>query len=646
MILLKKRTLMSVILLAVVIVLFSCFSGLSFPAMAAGGPNLVIDGKNIGGELKPVNIGGRMLVSVRVISESMGAQVEWLKQANSVKVTSGDKVIVIPVGGQTATVNGTAVQLDVAAQLVKNRAYMPIRFLSENLGAWVEWDKPTETAYVYTRPSTLNSLNFEITQDGLLLTLSADTPVHLQQISQDETGIVFSLPYTTLGEGPRQLSLGMAGVKQLTTEQTATDPPTAMLRLDTDGSLAHIVKSAGNVTTILFPYTVNAVEMRTDNGNDQFAVKSNGSLDYNVVALSDTSFALDFQGAMLNIEPASLVFGNPDVKSVSAVQKSTSPNIARIIFQMNEKFPYRTLKSSANGEVIVELAPRLTSVKAEALSDRTRLTFMAEGNIGTDFSVSQGGNKQLLVDFPFMKWDAGDQQVKVNSKNVVSMQYIEDSSWPKRVRVAVNQAHAATWSLVADQPANTLAVDIFDSPVAGKIIVIDPGHGGTDPGTASASGGKEKDYNLRIAKLLVAKLASAGANVKMTRGQDDAVSLDERVNFANNANADVFLSIHHNSTAANHTTSGTETFYYNSNPGSATLAKLAEARLVEKLGLPNRGAKSNNLYVINHTVMPAILAEICFIDNPTEDQMILQSDKQDAAATGLYEALNDFFSGL
>lgn len=614
-------------------------------AQAAGGPFLIIDGQSITGELKPVNIGGRMLVSVRVISESMGAQVEWLKQQNSVKITSGDKVLIIPVGGKVATVNGTAVQLDVPAQLVKNRMYMPIRFLSENLGAFVQWDKPTETAYVYTKPSTLTSMNFEMAPDGLLLTLTADTPVHLQQVSQDETGIVFNMPYTNLAEGPRQLSLGMAGVKELVTEQTSTDPPTAMLRINTDGSLEHIIKSSGNVTTVLFPYTVHAVEMRTDKGRDQFAVKSNGILDYSVADINETTFALDFTGVMLDVNPASLVFGNPDIKSVSAVQKSTNPNVVRVTFQLNEKIPYRTLKSSAAGEVVVELAPRLTEARAETLADRTRLTFVSAGDIGTDFAVTQGGNKQLLVDFPFMKWEAPGTSVNVGSKTILNMQYVEDKAWPKRVRVAVNQASAATWSVVPDQPANSLVLDILDSPLAGKTIVIDPGHGGSQPGTSAASGNKEKDYNLAIAKFLASKLASAGANVKMTRLQDQTVSLDERVLFANNSAADAFVSIHHNSLAANDTTSGTETFYYNQNPGSKTLAGLVQQRLVEALKLPSRGCRSNELYVINHTVMPAILTEIGFIDNPTEDAYVSNPNTQDTAASAIYKALTDFFSG-
>lgn len=643
MILCSRKTFLLGTLFSLLFTGFCLFSGFSCAAFAAGGPKLVIDGQSISGDMKPVNIGGRMLVSVRVISESMGAQVEWLKQENSVKITSGDKVLVIPIGGKIATVNGTAVRLDVPAQLVGSRTYMPIRFLSENLGAWVEWDKPAETAYVYTKASNLNSLNFELTQDGLLLSLNADTPVHLKQVSQDATGIVFAMPYTHLTEGPRQLNLGMAGVTGMVTEQASTDPPTAMLRIDTEGSLDHIIKSSDNTTTILFPYTVHAIEMRTDSGKEQFAIKSNGPLDYHVVDLNDTSFALDFQGVMLDVDPVSLVFGNPDIKSVSAVQKSTNPNIVRVVFALSEKLPYRTLKSFSNGEVVVELAPRMTLVKAEALNDRTRLSFTASGDIGTDFSVTQGANKQLLIDFPFMKWDAGNAQIRGGTKNVSTMQYVEDKAWPKRVRIAVNQLAATTWSVVPDQPAHIFVVDIFDSPLAGKRIVIDPGHGGADSGTISASQGKESDYNLRIAKLLAAKLVSAGADVKMTRFQDETVALGDRVSFANDAAADAFVSIHHNS--ANGTASGTETFYYNSNPGSSVLAALADKRLVQELGAVDRGAKSNNFWVVKDTVMPAILAEICFIDNPQQDQMILLPDRQNAAATGLYMALNDFFLG-
>ena len=144
-------------------------------------------------------------------------------------------------------------------------------------------------------------------------------------------------------------------------------------------------------------------------------------------------------------------------------------------------------------------------------------------------------------------------------------------------------------------------------------IVIDPGHGGKDPGAVYA-GYKEKDIVLPIALYLGGFLSNM-ANCVYTRTADVYVPLRDRVFIANSVKADMFISIHVNA-SPKHNAKGEEIWIY---PGSTKSAKLANsiATYIDEI-VPGRfrGVKEGNFYVLRKTKMPAVLIEVGFLDNP------------------------------
>ena len=176
-------------------------------------------------------------------------------------------------------------------------------------------------------------------------------------------------------------------------------------------------------------------------------------------------------------------------------------------------------------------------------------------------------------------------------------------------------------------------------------VAVDPGHGGEDTGAVGilpagadtgltprrdASGRTlvlEKDVNLDIAVRLDAWLRAQGGRTLMTRTRDlaggdrpyttEGADLRARVDIANEAGVELFVSIHNNALAAS--TSGTETFhYYYSSTASRLLAQDVQAEMVAALGLPDRGVKTAGFFVLRNTRMPAILVEGAFLTNPSE----------------------------
>ncbi|WP_198507864.1 N-acetylmuramoyl-L-alanine amidase [Bacillus sp. FJAT-45037] len=179
--------------------------------------------------------------------------------------------------------------------------------------------------------------------------------------------------------------------------------------------------------------------------------------------------------------------------------------------------------------------------------------------------------------------------------------------------------------------------------LVGRTIAVDPGHGGKDPG-AVAFGVREKDVVLSVGLLLEQRLKTAGANVVMTRNNDTFIELPDRSRIANDAGAEIFVSIHANAAGAS-SAHGTET-YWNANHSSAESKELAEKiqkRLIAALNTRDRGAKEGNFSVIRHTRMPSVLVELGFVTNQNEAQRLTQASFQRDAAEAIYLGILDYY---
>lgn len=170
-------------------------------------------------------------------------------------------------------------------------------------------------------------------------------------------------------------------------------------------------------------------------------------------------------------------------------------------------------------------------------------------------------------------------------------------------------------------------------------IVLDPGHGGSDCG-AIRNGINEKDITLDVSKRVAELLRKKGYEVKMTRETDLTVSLQDRVEFSETLDPDIFVSIHVNSSNSE-APNGIETHYYKDN--SLQLAKTIHASMLNHISANNRGLFKSKFYVINHTTAPAILVEIGFLSNSSERAQLVTESRKQATAKAIAEGINDYF---
>lgn len=178
------------------------------------------------------------------------------------------------------------------------------------------------------------------------------------------------------------------------------------------------------------------------------------------------------------------------------------------------------------------------------------------------------------------------------------------------------------------------------------LVVVDPGHGGSQKGAVSSLNGEnvyEKDLNLQVSYYTRQYLESYGFNTYMTREGDIYVSLEDRVNAANSKPTDLFISIHHNSSLTS-SASGVEAYYYSTNQDGKFLADLICKKISEAVGIKNRGAKSSTTYyVLKNTRTTAVLVECGFLSNSEDLAKLTNKKNQEKIGKSIADAIRDFF---
>lgn len=303
---------------------------------------------------------------------------------------------------------------------------------------------------------------------------------------------------------------------------------------------------------------------------------------------------------------------------------------------------------------------------------------------------------RIIVDFPNTTFSDSfgndhplDASLKgalslTESNNVTGVRYALFTQNPDQVRVVLDLTEPTTYSVTQDtqeqqmvlklnnpnnsQETNSNPIkptdptpitptnpvkDPTQSPVADpttpefghdgrNIVVIDPGHGGKDPGTKGISDTSEKDFTLAVGlKVQALLLQEPNIELYMTRVDDTYPTRPERVKLANDLQADVFVSIHGNSVLQSPNANGTETYWYK-RENSKQLATILHKHLLQQLGLKDRRVKEQSFEVIRETKMAASLVEVGFLSNLSDEAFMFSEDGQNRAAQAIVDGIKEY----
>lgn len=218
---------------------------------------------------------------------------------------------------------------------------------------------------------------------------------------------------------------------------------------------------------------------------------------------------------------------------------------------------------------------------------------------------------------------------------------------------ATNSSSTTQPVVIAPLPPTTTTAPIpiqqNNGVLKGKVIVVDPGHGGSNPG-AVANNTRESDNNLAVSLKLRDKLVQAGAKVIMTRDTDRTVApegsslgaeLEARINLAQTNHADIFISVHSNENPDTNV-AGAMTFYPNGK--SSALASEVENALVTETKAVNKGTSGATFYVLRNNSVPSTLVEMGFVSNGEEATLLNSDSYRTKIAQGIFNGIVKYFN--
>lgn len=283
-------------------------------------------------------------------------------------------------------------------------------------------------------------------------------------------------------------------------------------------------------------------------------------------------------------------------------------------------------------------SPRINIIRSgQFTKDIARVVIEVKGNVQYELSSIYGKNGVYVE----ILGGEGNGQIK-RIEELEEMPILKTSEAKELIthkKIGIKSISQEAITIKVLKPVKNNSKQKESKILKGKIIVVDPGHGGVDPGAFGLGGIKEKELTLQTSFYLASLLKKSGAKVFLTRNKDEKISLEEVVEFTNKIRADAFVSVHYNS--LDRSMSGTETYYYT--PKSVRLAELVHKRMLFNLKRQDKGVKQGMFYAIHHAQMPAIIVEPVYITDKEEGNLVKTKTFQKEVAKSILEGIKDYF---
>lgn len=391
---------------------------------------------------------------------------------------------------------------------------------------------------------------------------------------------------------------------------------------------------------VLFNHHINDINFEQVATGGRLNVISSGELEYASMLLFDPArIVLDARPATLEYPLTLDVDVGEWVKSIRASQYDG--DTVRVVLDLVKPVSYRVVGTPwTSWKLSVDLASMTSAVHYASETGKTKVSIPLV-DAATHTARYFSDPDRIVVDLPGFVVGADENVLPVND-GIVDRVRIGQFD-PETARVVIDLANRSSYDIRENKERNGLLVEVFRPTLLGKVIAIDPGHGGAAPGAVGPSGLLEKTVNLDIALRLNRMLIEAGAHTIMTRMDDSYVFIPDRAEIANSYGADIFVSIHANSAKKDYA-SGTETFYYSGRLQSKTLAESIQSSLLSGIGLENRRAKPGDYLVLGLTTMPSVLVEVAFLSNEREERLLGDPGFRERAAQAIFEGIMGFLT--
>jgi len=350
--------------------------------------------------------------------------------------------------------------------------------------------------------------------------------------------------------------------------------------------------------------------------------------DFNYAYLQNPyRFFIDISPINANLDKIEIPIDTDGITGIRIARQSEDK--IRFVFDLTGPIRYKEIKKEDSGITII-FPPRLKELRIEKTSGKVYLNVVSTHRNQLNPEVFFLGNPdRIVIDIPDMTLMYDDYLPSTSSPEIKISQF---SIYPPSVRIVLKNGIKNEWSIEEPKEAGTFQISLpilQMVDVTKPVIILDPGHGGNDPGAIGPSGLKEKDVTLDIVLYMKGLLESSGYQVVLTRDGDYNVSqnpqssrdeLNARVVIINNHSSAILVSVHCNS-AYSPIPGGIEVFYYREE--DRAFAETVCSSLADATGRYDRGVKKAEFFLLKNTNIPAILVEALFISNPIEEKLLM-----------------------
>lgn len=632
-------------------------------AYAAKEVKIEIDGKAmVPKDMPAVIIDGRTMLPMRQIAQELGCEVNWNEAAKQIYVMRGSDIIVFTVDSKTGYENGKEFTMDVPATIVNDRTMLPVRALADALHLNIKWDDPNRIVSIQsgdtvvkdepkapesgqTTAGTLTGIQTPSEKDAdQTFTIQADGPmgryektfVDDQKIVLDFYGAKSSLP----SEITKTNSDIVTGIRTATHENNG-DSFTRVV-FDLSGKKDYEVTQSAdkkNITISFGKTTVDKISAVHSQNKDIITIGGTGSYGASVAMTADPQrIVVTIPNCQSNLSDK---INTAELQYVLDGKVDTSKgNTVELVLSVEDLVQYSYREETQN--LILEIYP--TTLKNMRYDKNANVLYLDKkdkidtGSVKFEdhyldgyFDVTLSGDYES--DYGYGTYDV---------KGTV-VENIEVSTKGGNTTFRFKQNRISAYEVTAEGDSYAIRVknpkEVYD-----KVLLLDAGHGGKDPGT-SGNGMQEKNLTLTIAQKIEQELQGSGIKVYMTRNSDVYPENSTRAQTANDI-ADLMVSIHINS--GPETANGTETLYQvhaNDNGARLTskqLAEILQGKVVSATGNTNRGAKlRTDLLILNSTTVPAVIVEVIFITNTGDALKISNPAYQDQVAQAIADGIQE-----
>ena len=632
-------------------------------AYAAKEVKIEIDGKAmVPKDMPAVIIDGRTMLPMRQIAQELGCEVNWNEAAKQIYVMRGSDIIVFTVDSKTGYENGKKFTMDVPATIVNDRTMLPVRALADALHLNIKWNDPNRIVSIQsgdtvvkdepkapesgqTTAGTLTGIQTPSAKDAdQTFTIQADGPmgryektfVDDQKIVLDFYGAKSSLP----GEITKTNSDIVTGIRTATHENNG-DSFTRVV-FDLSGKKKYEVTQSAdkkNITISFGKTTVDKISAVHSQNKDIITIGGTGSFGASVAMTADPQkIIVTIPNCQSNLSDK---INTDELQYVLDGKVDTSKgNTVELVLAVEDLVQYSYREENQN--LILEIYP--TTLKNMRYDKNANVLYLDKkdkidtGSVKFEdhyldgyFDVTLPGDYES--DYGYGTYDV---------KGTV-VENIEVSTKGGNTTFRFKQNRISAYEVTDEGDSYAIRVknpkEVYD-----KVLLLDAGHGGKDPGT-SGNGMQEKNLNLTIAQKIAQKLQGSGIKVYMTRDSDVYPENSTRAKTANDI-ADLMVSIHMNS--GPETANGTETLYQvhaNDNGARLTskqLAEILQGKVVSATGNTNRGAKLwTDVLILNRTTVPAVIVEVIFITNTGDALKISNPAYQDQVAQAIADGIQE-----